>query len=89
MQVEQGTFSHMVFSIYSGMGRDCQAFHSRLSKLIAEKCGIHRSVMMHWTRSKLCYAFLRSCLLCFGGSRSQNRNIAKVKQDMATQYELC
>ena len=37
MQVEQGTFSSLVFSINGGMGRECQAFYSRLSELLAEK----------------------------------------------------
>ena len=27
-QVEQGTFSLLVFSIYGGMARECQAFYS-------------------------------------------------------------
>ena len=60
MQVELGTFSPLVFSIYSGMGREYQAFYSRLNEL----------------------------LLCLRGSRSRNRNITEVKQDIAAQYEL-
>ena len=55
IQVEQRTFSHFVFSLYVGMGRECQAFYSRLSELLAEKRNIHKSIMMHWIRSKLCY----------------------------------
>ena len=31
IQVEKGTFSPMVFSIYGGMGRECQDFYSKLS----------------------------------------------------------
>ena len=50
MQVEQRTFSPLVFSIYGGMGRECQNFYSRLSELLAEKRDIHKSVMMHWIR---------------------------------------
>ena len=71
------------------MGEKCQAFYSRLSELLAEKRDIHKSVMMHWIRSKLCYVLLKSCLLCLRGSRSRNRNNAKVEQDIAAQYELC
>ena len=47
MQVELGTFSPLVFSIYSGMGREYQAFYSRLNELVAENRDIHKSVMMH------------------------------------------
>ena len=89
MQVEQGTFSPLVFSIYSGMGRECQAFYSKLSELLAEKHEIHKSAMMHWIRSKLCYALLKSCLSFLRGSRSRNRNTTEVEQDIAAQYELC
>ena len=49
MQVEQGTFSPLVFSIYGGMGRECQAFYSRLSELLF-KNDIHKSVMTDWIR---------------------------------------
>ena len=89
MQVEQGTFSPLVFSIYNGMGRECQAFYSKLSELLAEKHDIHKSAMMHWIRSKLCYALLKSCLSCLRGSRSRNCNTTEVEQDIAAQYELC
>ena len=88
-QVEQRTFSPLVFSIYGGMGRECQAIYSRLSDLLAEKRNIHKSVIMHWIRSKLCYALLKSCLLCLRGFRSRNRNITEIEQDVAAQYELC
>ena len=30
-KVEKGTFKPMVFSIYGGMGRECQDFYSKLS----------------------------------------------------------
>ena len=42
MQVEQGTFRPLVFSIYGGMGRERQAFYSRQSELLAEKRGIYK-----------------------------------------------
>ena len=37
LQVEQGTFSPLVFSIYGDLGRECQAFYSRLRELLVEK----------------------------------------------------
>ena len=75
--------------IYGSMGKECQAFYSRLSKLLVGKRDIHKSVMMHWIRSKLCYALLKSCLLCLRGFRSENCNITEVEQDITAQYELC
>ena len=44
-QVEQGTLSPLVFSIYISMGGECQDFYSRLSELRAEKRDIHKSAM--------------------------------------------
>ena len=43
MQVKQGTVNPLVFSICGGMGRECQAFYTRLSELPAEKGDIHKS----------------------------------------------
>ena len=51
-EVEQGTFSPLVFSIYRGMDKECQTFYLRLSELLAQKRDIHKSVIMHWIRSK-------------------------------------
>ena len=62
LQVEQRTFSSLVFSIYGDMVRECQAFYSRLSDLLIGKRNIQKSVMMHCSRSKLCYTLLKSCL---------------------------
>ena len=42
-QVEQGSFSPLVFSVYGVMGREFQTFYSRLSQLLAEKHGFHKS----------------------------------------------
>ena len=90
MQVRQGTFSPLdFFSSYGVMGRECQVFYSRLCELLPEKSSIHKSVMTHWVRSKLCYALLKSCLLCLRGSPLRNRHITEVEQDIAAQHELC
>ena len=88
MQVEKTTFIFLVFSIYGGIGRECQAFYSRLSEILADKCAIHKSVKMHRIRSNLSYALLKSCLLCLRGSCLRNHNINEVEQDIKTQYEL-
>ena len=85
-QVKHGNFSPLAFSIYGGMGRECQAFYSRLSEFLVEKRGIHKAVRMHWIRSELCYALLKSCLLCLRGSRSQT--ITPPKSDRILQLNM-
>ena len=37
MQVENGTFTPLVFAANGGMGKECVRFYQRLSEMIAEK----------------------------------------------------
>ena len=39
MEIEQGTFSPLVFATTGGMADECVKYHSRLSELIANKKG--------------------------------------------------
>ena len=43
MEVEQGTFTPIVFSTTEGMGEECQRFHNTLAELIAAKKGEEHS----------------------------------------------
>ena len=45
MEVEQGSFSTLVFIIYGGMGRECQAFYTRLTELLLEKGEVINNAM--------------------------------------------
>ena len=71
LQVENGTFTPLVFSIHGGMGQECKSFYQRLSSLIAEKRNEHLSAVSTWIRTKICFALLRSSLMCLRGSRSR------------------
>ena len=70
LEVEQGTFTPLVFITTGGMAVKCKRFYSRLAELIAIKKGEEYSTTMSWIRSKVSFALLRSALLCLGGSRS-------------------
>ena len=37
LEIEQGSFTPLIFSLHGGMGRECQAFYSRFNELLAEK----------------------------------------------------
>ena len=39
MEIEQGTFTPLVFTTTGGMADDCVRYHSRLADLIANKKG--------------------------------------------------
>ena len=70
LQVENGTFTPLVFSATGGMGRECRMFFTRLSEMIAEKRNISVSSAMNFVRTKISFSLLRSALLCLRGSRT-------------------
>ena len=88
LQVENGSFTPLVFSIYGGMARKCQMFYSRLADLLAEKKKISKSIISSWIRTKLCYALQKSLLLCLRGSRSLNRNISNFEHDIEVAHAI-
>ncbi|EDO42709.1 predicted protein [Nematostella vectensis] len=73
LEVEQATFTPLVFGSTGGMASECQQFHSKLAELIAEKKGELYSTTVSWIRAKVSFAILRSALLCLRGSRSPRR----------------
>ena len=73
LEIEQGTFTPLVFSTTGGMGEECQRFHSRLAELLASKKGDDYSTTISWIRCKVSFAVLRTALLCLRGSRTLKR----------------
>jgi len=72
LDIEQGTFTPLVFSSTGGMGKECLRFHSRLAELLAAKKGESYSTTICWIRARTSFALLRSALVCLRGSRSRN-----------------
>ena len=75
MDVEQGTFTPLVFTTTGGMGEECKRYHNRLAELVAAKKGEDYTTTVSWIRSKVSFAILRSALLCLRGSRTAKRTI--------------
>ena len=73
LEVEQGTFTPLVFTTTGGMAEECNRYHSRLAELLAIKKGEEYSTTMSWIRAKVSFAVLRSALLCLRGSRTKRR----------------
>ena len=69
LEVENGTFTPLVFSALGGMGTECTIFYKRLANMLAEKRNVKQSCASNWLHTKLSYALLRSALLCVRGSR--------------------
>ena len=51
MEIEQGTFSPLVFTTTGGMADECGKYHSRLAELIANKKGESCSTAISWIRA--------------------------------------
>ena len=73
MQVEQGTFTPLVFTITGSMGPECLQFHKSLAEKLATKSGERYSDVMNYIRCKLSFMCVRSSLLCLRGSRTMRR----------------
>ena len=71
LQVENGTFTPLVFSVHGGMGQECMAFFKRLSSLISEKRNENLASVSSWIRTRISFALLRSALMCLRGSRNR------------------
>ena len=79
LEVEQASFTPLVFTTTGGMGRECLRYHSRLAELISIKKGEDYAKTMTWIRGKVSFSILRSALLCLRGSRSNRRRTNNVK----------
>ena len=71
LEVEQATFTPLVFSTTGGMAAECKRYHSRLAELLAPKKWESYATTMSWIRAKLSFTLLRSALLCLRGSRAK------------------
>ena len=82
LQIEHGTFTASVFSIYGSMGRECRTFYSRLSDLLSEKRDLSKSITMNCIQTKICFALLKSSLLSLRGSRTVFRKVSEFESDV-------
>ena len=55
MEIEQGTFTPLVFTTTGGMGNECIKYHSKLAELIANKKGESCSNVISWIRVKVSF----------------------------------
>jgi len=67
LEVEQESFTSLVFTTTGGMGRDCLRYHSRLAELISIKKGEDHAQTLTWIRGKVSFSISASLLR---GSRS-------------------
>ena len=70
MQIEQGTFTPLVFTTTGSMGPECILYHKALAERLSTKTGERYAYVMNFIRCKLSFMCIRSSLLCLRGSRS-------------------
>lgn len=68
--VDQGSFTPVVFTTAGGMGPRAQSFYARLAETLADKKQQPRSSVVAWMRCRLSFSLLRSALVCLRGTRS-------------------
>ena len=66
LEVEQVTFTPLVFSTIGRMAVECKRYHSRVAAVIATKKGESYTTTMSWIRAKVSIAGLRSAFLFKG-----------------------
>ena len=69
LQIENATFTPLVFSCTGGMAPECRVFFKQLASLLSDKRKETYSVIASWVKTKLSFALLRSALLCIRGTR--------------------
>ena len=84
IEIEQGTFTPLVFTTTGGMADECVKYHSRVEELIANKKGESYSSAISWIRAKVSFAIVRSAILCLRGSRSRRRQLDFVDSEFKT-----
>ena len=71
LEVEQGSFTPLVFTITREMKDEFKRYHSRLAEHLSAKKGEDYSTTMSSIHTTVSFAFLRSALLCLRSSHRQ------------------
>ena len=70
LQVENGSFIPLAFSINGGMVKEANKCYSRIAKKFVVKRDEPYSVMMSWIRRKITFSMMKSIIMCICGSWS-------------------
>ena len=73
MNVEQGTFTPLVFTVLGSMGQENEKYHKHLADKIATKSEDDYGKVINYIRCKIAFIVLRSALLCIRGSRTMRK----------------
>ena len=74
IDVEQGTFTPLVFGTNGGFGKECDQFIKKLAEKMALKSDESYASVITWLRTKLSFCILKSVNTCVRGSRQPFKN---------------
>ena len=78
INVEQGTFTPLVFSTFGGVGYEGNRFLKRLNELISAKREETLSVTTSFVRTRYIFSLLRTTMLCIRGTRSAKKSCVQI-----------
>ena len=81
-EVENGSFTPLVFATTGGMGREATLLYKRLADKISEKKNTMYSKTMAWIRCTLSFSLLRSAVMCIRGSRSTSHRVPNASLEL-------
>ena len=73
LDIEQGTFTPLIFTSTGDMGKGRLQYHSRLAQLISIKKGEDYARTISWIRATTLFVLLRSALICLRRSRVRRK----------------
>ena len=75
IQLEHGTFSPLVFSVYGGSGRETEHVIRTLCTKVARKRNLQYSQVINWFRTKISIELVKGAILCIRGSRDWRNKV--------------
>ncbi len=69
INVENGTFTPLIFGTNGAMGDEYKKFHKELALKLSTKRSEKYSSIMNWIRTRIHFSIIRSALLCLRGTR--------------------
>ena len=88
IEVENDTFTPLVFTTKGGMSQECQRHHFRLAELISSKKQEDYATTIAWIRTKVSFATLRTALVCLRGTWSRRRKTNVQENDLEIEKGL-
>ena len=81
LQVDNGSFTPLVFGTNGGLGEECQQFLQTLASKITAKDDEKYAQTISWIRTRISFEIIRSSLACVRGSRIPYRGRVEELQD--------